>query len=412
MKIGVIADDFTGASDIGLTLAEAGMRVAQFIGVPDGSLDADLDTDLDAGVVALKSRTAPVAEAIADSLVACNWLLAQGATQIVFKVCSTFDSTAEGNIGPVLDALANRLGVDRALVCPAFPENGRSVYQGHLFVADGLLNESGMENHPLTPMRDADLRRVLGAQTSQAIAHLPYATVAQGAKVTRAALPDQGYIIADAILDADLITLGAASKDLPLICGGSGIALGLPANFGLSAAAPDWQAVTGPGVVLSGSCSRATRGQVALHLETNPGYEITAEAAVAGDITAEMLVDWAKAQTGAPLIYSSADPEVVRAAQDRFGRDTAAHAIEGLMSDTAAALAAAGFKRIVVAGGETSGAAVNGLQADQLAIGPRIAAGVPMVRPLGRDYALALKSGNFGAPDFFQTALNLMEQAT
>lgn len=405
MKIGVIADDFTGASDIALTLAEGGMQTAQFIGVPD------TPADVDAGVIALKSRTAPVDQAVADSLAACDWLRAQGALQIVFKVCSTFDSTTEGNIGPVLDALADRLAEDHVFVCPAFPENGRSVYQGHLFVGDTLLSESGMQHHPLTPMTDPDLRRVLAAQSARAVAHIPSAIVTAGADAIRAAMPDEpAHIIVDAIHDADLHAIGAAAADkTSLLCGGSGIALGLPGTWGAVAATPPWSPVTGPGVVLSGSCSQATRGQVATYAAHHPSLEITAEAAVAGKHAISEMVEWALAQDAPPLIYSSADPAVVKVAQDRFGREVAATAIETLFADLAGALAVAGVTRIVSAGGETSGAVVQGLRAQRLDIGPRIAPGVPVVRTGG--LALALKSGNFGGPDFFAKALTVMEGA-
>ena len=403
MKIGVIADDFTGASDIALTLAEAGMRTAQFNGVPKGPVGA-----VEAGVVALKSRTAPVAEAVADSLAACDWLLEQGVEQVVFKVCSTFDSTPRGNIGPVLVALMDRLGPGPVPVCPAFPENGRSVYQGHLFVGDVLLNESGMQDHPLTPMVDADLRRVLAAQMNHTVAHVPALTVMHGADAIRAALPD-GPVIVDAIRDTDLIEIGKAARGIRLLCGGSGIALGLPANFGALPGTPAWVPVTGRGVVLSGSCSRATRAQVAAFAASNPAREITAEQAMTKAVTALELADWVLAQPTTPMIYSSADPEVVRRAQDRFGRAACAEAIEALFSDLAATLAARGVTRIVVAGGETSGAVVTGLKAQSLHIGPRIAPGVPVTRLGDRPIALALKSGNFGEVDFFDAALTLME---
>lgn len=406
MKLGVIADDFTGASDIALTIAEAGMTVTQFIGVPEVTANPALDV----GVIALKSRTAPVTDAVANSLAACRWLIQQGAEQIVFKVCSTFDSTSQGNIGPVLEALAEELGADQVIVCPAFPENGRSVYQGHLFVGDRLLNESGMQDHPLTPMTDADLRRVLAAQTSWPVAHVPSHAVSQGAQAIRASLPDTAaMVIVDAIHDADLLAIGAAAKLHKLLCGGSGIALGLPANFGASARTPDWRPVTGPGVVISGSCSRRTREQVEAFRAKNPTYEVTADAAIAGDVTPEGLADWVLMQSDTPLVYSSADPDVVREAQYKYGQELAAHAIETLFARLAAALANRGVTRFVVAGGETSGAVVSGLGAHALVIGPRIAPGVPVVRATDAPMALALKSGNFGDRDFFQKALDLME---
>ena len=216
-------------------------------------------------------------------------------------------------------------------------------------------------------------------------------------------------VILDAIRDDDLMKIGVAAKGERLVCGGSGIALGLPANFGITQATPGWNAIKGPGVVLSGSCSHATRDQVARFRATNPAREITAEAAVSGAVSAEALTDWVLSQDQTPLVFSSAEPEVVRAAQEKFGREASAEAIETLFSSLAALLAANGVTRIVVAGGETSGAVASGLGARALAIGPRIAPGVPVVRLVDRPIALALKSGNFGGPDFFAEALSLME---
>jgi 3-dehydrotetronate 4-kinase len=403
MKIGVIADDFTGASDIALTLAETGMPVAQFIGIPT----APANPELDAGVVALKSRTAPVADAVAGSLAACDWLLDQGAEQIILKVCSTFDSTKKGNIGPVLDALATRLRAGPVIVCPAFPENGRSVYQGHLFVGDRLLNESGMQDHPLTPMTDADLRRVLAAQSSRAVGHIPALTVLNGAPAIAAALSDDTHLIVDAITDRDLMQIGKAAKGMPLLCGGSGIALGLPSNFGSTPKRPAWAAVRGPGAVISGSCSRATRAQVADYLKIAPARQIEAEHALNHSYDLDEIADWALAQDTPPLIYSSADPDIIRAAQHRFGTTRAAESIEQVFADLAARLGRRGLRRLVVAGGETSGAVVGGLDARELKIGPRAAAGVPLMQCEG--IALALKSGNFGGPAFFQETLTMME---
>ena len=403
MKIGVIADDFTGASDIALTLAEAGMSVAQFVGVPNAASEPDLD----AGVVALKSRTAPVPEAVAQSMAACEWLLAQGATQIILKVCSTFDSTKRGNIGPVLDALAARLDATSVIVCPAFPENGRSVYQGHLFVADKLLNESGMQDHPLTPMTDADLRRVLAAQSDRAVHHVPALLVLKGADTIRANLKEVGHVIVDAITDRDLMQIGAAARNMPLLCGGSGIAMGLPGNFGHVPGRPGWSGVSGPGVVISGSCSRATRAQVAAYLKVAPAWQIQADQAIAGAYDLEDMSAWVMEQKVPPLIYSSADPDAVREAQSRFGATAAAGAIEQLFARLANQLVERGVRRLVVAGGETSGAVVEGLGTTALQIGPRAAAGVPLIRSKG--VALALKSGNFGGPAFFRDTLDLME---
>ncbi|SFK67213.1 3-oxo-tetronate kinase [Shimia haliotis] len=409
MKLGIIADDFTGASDIALTIAEAGMSVTQYIGIPDR--DAVLGGD--AGVVALKSRTAPVAEAVADSLAACDWLKAQGAEQIVLKVCSTFDSTADGNIGPVLEALAGRLGVGPVVVCPAFPENGRSVYQGHLFVNDRLLSESGMQDHPLTPMTDPDIRRVLATQTNLPVGHIPAQTVAKGAEAIVAAMPaGTSLMVSDAIQDTDLLEIGKAANGMPLLCGGSGIALGLPRNFGVTAVGPKMQGNKGAGVVLSGSCSKATRAQVARYRQVAPSREVSARELLEGGLRAEDVAAWVLGQETPPLVFSSADPDVVKETQRQFGTSRAAEAIEGFFAELAAVLSRQGIGRIVVAGGETSGAVVKGLGVSALEIGSRLAAGVPMVRPLNERLVLALKSGNFGGEAFFSEALRLMEDTT
>jgi len=403
MKIGVIADDFTGASDIALTLALGGMSTVQYVGIPTGRADK-----VDAGVVALKSRTIAANDAVSQSLAACEWLLAQGAAQIIFKVCSTFDSTADGNIGPVAEALAKRLGETAVMTCPAFPENGRSVYQGHLFVNDVLLSESGMQDHPLTPMVDADIRRVLAAQTDWPVAHIDFRTVQKGAASIAAAMPNApAMVIVDAVRDADLHEIAKAAEARKLVVGGSGIAIGLPANFGYHPSAPSWVGQLGKAVILAGSCSRATRTQVNTY--TGPKYEITASEVMEDRIDASMLAKWAMSIDGAPLIYSSADPDIVRKAQDIYGRDVVAHKIEALFTALTARLVALGVKRLIVAGGETSGAAVAGLNATALRIGPKLAAGVPAMLVEGRDIALALKSGNFGGPDFFAQSLNLME---
>lgn len=410
MILGCIGDDFTGSSDLANTLAKGGMRTVQYSGVPTG----DAAPDVEAGVVALKSRTIPVAEAVSQSLAALEWLRSQGCRQFFFKYCSTFDSTDEGNIGPVGEAIARELGAGAVIVCPAFPATGRTVYQGHLFVNDRLLSESGMENHPLTPMRDADLRRVLARQTDAPVSHVPYGVVAKGEAAIADALRQSGadglcFVITDAVLDADLHATGHAARDLPLITGGSGIALGLPENFRaqglIGSSSSAWTGVVGRAAALAGSVSTATRRQVGVHRDAgHPTFELGADAVMAGEVTAASLTEWVLAQSGVPLIYSSADPETVAAAQQRHGKEAVATAIERLFAATAAALVEAGFTRLVSAGGETSGAVVTGLDVQSLEIGPEIDPGVPAVRVEGRELALALKSGNFGADDFFAKA--------
>ena len=411
MLLGCIGDDFTGSSDLANTLTKGGMRVTQYCGVPSGVADQDVE----AGVVALKSRTVPVKEAVAQSLAALDWLLEQGCQQIFFKYCSTFDSTQEGNIGPVADALADRLGENRVIVCPAFPATGRSVYQGHLFVNDRLLNESGMENHPLTPMNHADLRRWLAPQSICQIAHIPALTVAAGSGEIRKeldAITAPSLIVVDAIHDDDLYRIGKAAAGLRLITGGSGVALGLPANFKLKGAINTWRGQAGPGVILSGSCSTATRAQVESYAKTHPTLEITADGVVSGETDAECVAAWLLAQKGsAPLAYSSADPKIVAYAQERYGRERTARMIEELFANVARQVVANGVTRLVTAGGETSGAVIEGLRIAALEIGPEIDPGVPALRATGdTPLVLALKSGNFGGTDFFDKALRVLEQ--
>lgn len=417
MLLGVIADDFTGASDIANTIAkglphQGGLRTAQFLGIPTGPAPASIE----AGVVALKSRSIPVRDAIEQSLAALNWLLAQGCRQIVFKYCSTFDSTREGNIGPVGEALAAALGVKGVVACPAFPGAGRTIYMGHLFVHDRLLNESGLQNHPLTPMTDPDIRRWLGYQTASAVGLVPFSTVRQGSDAIRAALDgsESTMVIVDATSDEELVSIGCAIAEDRLVTGGSGIAIGLPANFirrGLARGHADATAgIDGPEAILAGSCSGATRGQIDRHKADHPSFAIDVDKVMSGETTADDIVAFIRANHGqAPLAYSSGTPEDVRAMQGKYGREAVAETLDHLFAQTARALVAAGVTRLVVAGGETSGAVVSALDLGALTIGQEIDPGVPVLFSHGdRPIALALKSGNFGAPDFFAKALNRM----
>jgi len=418
MILGCIADDFTGATDLANTLTRRGMHTVQTIGIPQGAAP-----EADAVVVALKSRTIPAADAVAQSLAACRWLKSHGARQIFFKYCSTFDSTDAGNIGPVADALLDALGAGFTIACPAFPENGRSIYLGHLFVGGELLSDSPMKNHPLTPMRDASLVRVLGRQTPHKVGLVPYGTVKQGAPAIAeayASLAAQGirHAIVDALEDRDLENVGAASSALPLITGGSGVAIGLPQNYRTARLIPRREGaaaldkVGGPGIVLSGSCSAATLGQVDRFAATHPARAID-PAALAADpeATVRDLLAWATAalKQGPALIYASAPPDKVAAVQAQFGRDRAGAMIEQAIARLAQGLAADGVRRFVIAGGETSGAVVSALKVEALEIGPQIAPGVPACLAHGAPrYALALKSGNFGGPDFFGQALEAL----
>ena len=416
LLLGCIADDFTGATDLCNTLVKQGMRTVQLIDAPAAGVPTP---EADAIVVALKSRTCPVSEAVSDSLRALDWLKAAGARQFFFKYCSTFDSTDQGNIGPVADALMEALGTDLTIACPAFPETGRTIFNGYLFVGDQLLSESPMRSHPLTPMTDSSLVRVLGRQTPHKVGLVAHGTVRQGATAIRNAFDERRadgvrYCIVDAVEDAQLLSIGEACQDFSLITGGSGVALGLPENFrragllGLQTS-DQLKPVEGSAAVLSGSCSAATQRQVAEMVKQRPALSIDPLALASGENVVENALEWARSKLndGPPLIYATAAPEQVRATQDKIGREQAGALVEGAMAAIAKGLAAAGVRRFVVAGGETSGAVVQALGVTGLHIGPQIDPGVPWTTSIGDpSYALALKSGNFGTDDFFLKAFS------
>ena len=421
--LGAIADDFTGATDLCNTLVRRGMKTVQLIDVPGGNAPAP---DAEAVVIALKSRTIPVGDAVAMSLKALAWLKAAGARQILFKYCSTFDSTDEGNIGPVAKALLDALGSDFTLYCPAFPEAGRTIFKGYLFVGDVLLSESGMRDHPLTPMRDPSLVRVLQRQCKGKVGLVQQATVAKGAAAIGeafAALKRDGYrhAIVDAIADHDLEAIGEAAKDFALITGGSGIALGLPENFrqlrliGDGGGADILPKIGGKAAVLSGSCSQATLGQLAYMRERAPVFAIDPLAAAGGaDVAAEALGWAADKLDAAPILFAAtAPPDQVAAIQQKLGREEAGALVERIMAQIARGLVERGVRRLVIAGGETAGAVVQALGVTGLQIGRQIDPGVPWTVSLGDPpLALALKSGNFGKPDFFLRAFDALEEAS
>ena len=428
IRLGCIADDFTGATDLANNLVRAGMRAVQTIGVPDAAALGTSSSDaVDAVVVALKSRTVAPADAVAQSLAACRFLRAQGASQIYFKVCSTFDSTPRGNIGPVLEALMDELDCSFTIATPAVPDNGRTVFKGHLFVGDVLLSDSGMRQHPLTPMTDANLVRVLQAQLHGPqrrrvglVDHRAVAASAAAIGERFAALQADGFGIAivDAVSNDDLHRLGEAVAQMPLVCAGSGLAIGLPKNFGIAPSADSTRlpAVDGFSAIVSGSCSEATNRQVAefvrgggaarrieprmLRTDDHPG-------------TVHAIARWAEQSwTDAPhapvLVYSTATPAEVAATQKALGAESAGAMVETFLGDVARALVGRGARRLVVAGGETSGACVQALGIRQMRIGAQIDPGVPWCHaeaaaaPGGLH--LALKSGNFGSDDFFERA--------
>ena len=413
LLLGCIADDFTGATDLASMLVRQGMATVQLIGVPGDEVDPG---DAQAVVIALKSRTIPAEDAIGQSLAALAWLRARGAEQILFKYCSTFDSTDEGNIGPVSEALLEALGAELTIACPALPENGRSVYLGHLFVGEQLLSDSHMRHHPLTPMTDSNLVSVLGRQSRAPVGLLAYAVVDRGPDAIRARLAElraQGVrqVIADAISEPHLVDLGAAAADLPLITGGSGIAMGLPANFrrrgqlDQSRPADALPHVDGHAAILSGSCSAATLEQVQRHRAAGRlAMALDPVRLADGGAEIEHALAFARRHLGqGPILFSSsAPPAEVEKVQARLGRGRAGTVIETAMAAIAKGLVAQGVRRLVVAGGETAGAVVDALGVKALKIGPPIDPGVPWTLSLGApELLLALKSGNFGAPDFF-----------
>lgn len=419
LLLGCIADDFTGATDLANNLVRAGMRVVQTIGVPAGVLDAEVD----AVVVALKSRTIAPAEAVAQSLEALRWLQAQGARQIYFKYCSTFDSTPQGNIGPVTEALMEALGCDFTIATPAFPDNKRTVFKGYLFAGEVLLNESGMQNHPLTPMTDPNLVRVLQAQCRRRVGLIDHAVVARGApaiaeRIARLRAEGVGIAIVDAVSNDDLLRLGPALARMPLVTAGSGVAIGLPANFGL---APSSQAsalppARGRRAVVSGSCSLATNRQVLDFIQRGGAAMAVDPLRIAAgvDVAAEALA-WAAplVEQGPVLVYSTAEAGAVKSVQGRLGVEEAGAMVERTIAAIARGLVERGVRQLVVAGGETSGACVQALGIAQMQIGPQIDPGVPWCHARtgvadGASVHIALKSGNFGSDDFFTKAFEVL----
>lgn len=417
IALGVIADDFTGATDIASILVREGMRTVMSIGVPTRAFDGH---DADAVVVALKSRTSPVADAVAQSLNALAWLKAHGAEQIFFKYCSTFDSTAEGNIGPVADALSEALDARIAVVCPAFPKNGRTVFNGHLFVGRQLLQDSPMKDHPLTPMRRSDLVALMAEQSAHGVGLVPHDVISAGdaaiadafAGITQAG---QRYVVTDATEDNHLRAIGRVVRSHKLVTGGSALAMGLPANFGFSprGAAKDAVASTvrPRTAILAGSCSAATRQQLARARALWPSRRIDIDAVAAQRPVVEETLAWAQSQPAEQpiVIYGSADPAEVQENQARYGTQQAGALMEHALAAIAEGLVANGVSRLLVAGGETSGAVISALKIQGLSIGAEIAPGVPWTTTLSdRPLQVALKSGNFGGPDFFERALDIL----
>lgn len=410
MKLGVIADDFTGATDIAGFLVENGLATLQFSGIP---AKADL-TGVDAVVISLKSRSCPADEAVHDSLAALDWLKARGCPRIYQKYCSTFDCTATGNIGPVTDALLAALESQFTLICPALPVNGRTVYQGNLFVGAQPLAESGMRHHPITPMTDSNLLRLMETQARGRAGLVPFSTIDKGAAAIAEAfeqLTQDGvrYAVVDTLTEQHLLDIAAAAIDMPLVTGGSGLAIGLARLLGkgnLAAAREAGRPLGTRAVVLSGSCSEMTNRQVARYQAIAPALALDVAACLTrADYPAE-LVRWVSSQpvTPAPMLHATTSPGELAAIQARHGRDAASEAVEQCFAQVAVLLREAGVESFIIAGGETSSRITQALGIVAFHIGPQIAPGVPWVRATDAPLSLALKSGNFGDETFFSRA--------
>ena len=418
--LGCIADDFTGATDLAGLLARSDVQVSLRIGVPEEPPSGTAPFE----VIALKSRTAPVAEAVAECRRALAWLKDAGAQRFFWKYCSTFDSTAEGNIGPVAEALMADLGTDQTIYCPAFPENGRAIFMGNLFVGQQPLAESPMKDHPLTPMRDSNLMRLLGPQVTRPVGLVDRLTVARGAGAVREALDalraeGKAHVVIDAVANEDLSVIAEACRTMPLLTGGSAVAMPLPALYAADGLQPHngggdaRPEIEKPAIVLAGSCSAMTRKQVGQYAKGAPSLHL--DPRILAQEGPRRALEWLAEQGGdtAPMIYASADPEDVKAAQAELGVERAGQLVEDALASLAIAARQKGVRRFIVAGGETSGAVTKALEVTRLDIGKEIAPGVPWTfsESAGAPIALTLKSGNFGSETFFNEALDLLEAA-
>ncbi len=411
--LGVVADDYTGATDLAGMIARTGMRVVQFLGIPPDDL---AEVEADCVVVALKSRSTPASEAVDESVQAAQWLKERGVAQLYFKYCSTFDSTDAGNIGPVADALAELTGGDAIPFVPASPEHGRTTYRGHHFVGSQLLSESPLKDHPINPMTDSDLARVLGRQTGTAVSNVFLPDIVAGADAVRTRLSDAAertFFIADAISDDDLVVIAEATAELPLVSGGASYAAALAARRQEQSAGVRASVVVpeGRALVLAGSGSAATREQLAEHRRSHPFFEIDVYALDRGeDVVGQALAFIAAHADDVPAVVATTSPDEVRRIQSDLGIEHSAALIENAIGQVAAGAVEQGFARVMVAGGETSGAVVNALGIRALRIGGEVAVGVPWTLAVGeRPLALLLKSGNFGGPQVFRDALEVAD---
>lgn len=413
MRLGVIADDFTGATDIASFLVQNGLSTIQFNGIPQQAVVPDAQ----AIVVSLKSRSCAPALAVSQSLETLRWLQQQGCERFYFKYCSTFDSTSAGNIGPVTDALMAELNETLTVICPALPVNGRTVYQGYLFVGEQLLSDSGMRHHPVTPMTDSNLLRLMACQSTGKAGLIPAATVEQGADAITQQLEQLrregvNYAVIDTLTEQHLLNQGEALTSMRLVTGGSGLAIGLARQWSTSSC-DDQQAQRAgypqgkKAVVLSGSCSQMTNRQVNAYRQQAPAQEINVERCLSDQQYAQALCYWVVDNGDgplAPMLFATADAQQLQAIQQQYGAQRSSEAVERLFARVARELQSRGWQRFIVAGGETSGVVAQSLGVTAFHIGPVISPGVPWVRDIQQPLSLALKSGNFGDEQFFRRA--------
>ncbi|PHM35743.1 3-oxo-tetronate kinase [Xenorhabdus innexi] len=422
IKLGVIADDFTGATDIASLMVQNGWQVALLLSIPDDS--TFIPHDVDAIIISLKSRSCPVDESIEQSLKACRWLRQKAnCSRLFFKYCSTFDSTIKGNIGPVTDVLMDELQIDLCLICPALPINGRTVVYGYLFVNGQLLNESDMQYHPINPMKDSNLLRLMEQQSRGTAGLVDINCVRQGELSIRDRLCQlrcKGirYAVVDTLLMDDLLLVAQAAHDMTLITGGSGLG-GAIARYcsGGNSEKTSIKKLPLPRnrrmVILSGSCSVMTYRQVLEYKKIASTMELDIDKCINNPDYIHLLVDWIIQQPMkglAPMLYTTRPPGVLKLTHNQYESFQVSKIIEQLFAQIANELRQKDFNTFIITGGETSGKVVQSLGINQVGIGAIIAHGVPWVYDLQSDCWLALKSGNFGEVDFFHYAQEIFHE--
>jgi len=417
IALGCVADDFTGASDVASFLANNGIKTVLFNGIPTEPISEE--NDCQAVVVALKTRTEETSHAVAESLAACKWLKEQGAGQLFIKYCSTFDSTRTGNIGPIADAVMKMEEAPYTILCPALPVNKRKVRDGRLYVNDIPLDESPMRNHPLTPMWDSRLSELMKEQSPYPVFNLTadwYERPEEAAKLIESYKAEHKhfYLVPDYYEDGHDKNIIELFGDLPVLTGGSGLMTALADKYKKEYGIKDGERISdsakGGAVLLAGSCSVATLGQIADYQEKGgKSFRIYPKQLLNGEQSAEDILNFIRRNKGeAVLVYSSAPADELKKMQEEGGREEVAALLEKTMAQLAEAVVKEGITRVIVAGGETSGAVTKQLGFSSYHIGSSIAPGVPVMIPLENEkIRLVLKSGNFGQTDFFVRALKM-----